>query len=173
MLWPSGTRESLAPIATNRLWKCTGTTGIPECFQPNILRRNERSSAEKLPGVFQTHFPICWNCYIAETYRRLYPDRIVNRNWNAERAASTFLRKRKNSRKTSARPDADASTLNHVSFPGPMKERVSEQVVPGPDVSRNRLLPNSPAKMIESIPCSRGTMDTQEAEKLGRHKRRC
>ncbi|MGB7728594.1 MAG: hypothetical protein WBL50_11210 [Candidatus Acidiferrum sp.] len=36
---------------------------------------------EKLPEIFQTYLPICWNCYIAETYRRLYPDRIVNRNW--------------------------------------------------------------------------------------------
>jgi len=37
--------------------------------------------AETLPRVFQTYLPVCWNCYIAETYRRENPDRLVDRTW--------------------------------------------------------------------------------------------
>jgi hypothetical protein len=36
---------------------------------------------EKLPEVFQTHLPVCWNCFIAETYRKQNADRVVNRGW--------------------------------------------------------------------------------------------
>jgi len=37
--------------------------------------------AEKIPEVLSTHSPVCWNCHIAETFRRLYPDMIVERPW--------------------------------------------------------------------------------------------
>jgi hypothetical protein len=37
--------------------------------------------AEKLPEVFERHLPVCWNCYIAETFRRQNPDRVLDRNW--------------------------------------------------------------------------------------------
>lgn len=37
--------------------------------------------AEKLPEVFQTHLPVCWNCYIAETFRRQNAERVLDRNW--------------------------------------------------------------------------------------------
>jgi hypothetical protein len=35
--------------------------------------------AEKLPEIFQTYGPVCWNCHIAETFRREHPDRFVDR----------------------------------------------------------------------------------------------
>jgi len=38
--------------------------------------------AEKLPEVFETHLPICWNCYIAETFRREHPELVLNRSWD-------------------------------------------------------------------------------------------
>ena len=37
--------------------------------------------AEKLPEVFRTHLPVCWDCYIAETFRRQNPDRVLDRAW--------------------------------------------------------------------------------------------
>jgi hypothetical protein len=37
--------------------------------------------AEKLPDVFQTHAPVCWNCHVAESFRREHPDRVVDRPW--------------------------------------------------------------------------------------------
>jgi hypothetical protein len=38
-------------------------------------------AAEQLPKIFETYLPVCWNCYIAETYRRQNPDRVLNRTW--------------------------------------------------------------------------------------------
>jgi hypothetical protein len=42
--------------------------------------------AQKLPEVFATHLPICWNCHIAETFRRQHPEMVTERRW--ERNAS-------------------------------------------------------------------------------------
>jgi hypothetical protein len=36
---------------------------------------------EQLPKIFESYLPVCWNCYIAETYRRKNPDRVLNRTW--------------------------------------------------------------------------------------------
>ena len=38
-------------------------------------------TAEKLPEVFSTHAPVCWDCHIAQTLRREHPDLIVDRPW--------------------------------------------------------------------------------------------
>jgi len=34
---------------------------------------------EKLPEFFETHLPVCWSCHIAETFRREFPERVVDR----------------------------------------------------------------------------------------------
>jgi len=34
---------------------------------------------EQLPEVFSTHRPICWNCHVTETFRRLHPELVVDR----------------------------------------------------------------------------------------------
>ncbi len=39
-------------------------------------------AAEKLPELFETHLPVCWSCHIAETFRREYPERVVDRPGN-------------------------------------------------------------------------------------------
>lgn len=36
---------------------------------------------EKLPEALETHSPVCWNCLIAERFRREHPERVVDRNW--------------------------------------------------------------------------------------------
>jgi hypothetical protein len=36
---------------------------------------------EQLPTIFETYLPVCWNCYIAETFRKQNVDRVTNRNW--------------------------------------------------------------------------------------------
>jgi hypothetical protein len=38
-------------------------------------------AAEKLPEMFATYLPVCWNCYIAETFRRQHPEMITERRW--------------------------------------------------------------------------------------------
>lgn len=35
--------------------------------------------AENLHGILKTHSPVCWNCHIAETFRREHPEMVVNR----------------------------------------------------------------------------------------------
>jgi hypothetical protein len=34
---------------------------------------------ETLPEVFATHAPVCWNCHIAESFRREHPELVVER----------------------------------------------------------------------------------------------
>lgn len=35
--------------------------------------------AEKLPQVFQSWWAVCWNCHVAETFRRQHPAMVVER----------------------------------------------------------------------------------------------
>jgi hypothetical protein len=35
---------------------------------------------ETLPDVLKTYLPVCWNCQVAETFRREYPELVVERN---------------------------------------------------------------------------------------------
>jgi hypothetical protein len=35
---------------------------------------------EKVPEVLETHFPVCWDCHITETFCREYPEKIVDRS---------------------------------------------------------------------------------------------
>lgn len=41
---------------------------------------------EKLPEVFASYLPVCWNCHIAETFRREHPDLVVDRPWRSQKA---------------------------------------------------------------------------------------
>lgn len=41
---------------------------------------------EKLPEVFSTHQPVCWNCHVTETFRRLHPELITDRPVNRKPA---------------------------------------------------------------------------------------
>jgi hypothetical protein len=34
---------------------------------------------ETVPSVLATHHPVCWNCHVAETFRRQHPDMVVER----------------------------------------------------------------------------------------------
>ena len=40
---------------------------------------------EQLPDIFATCQPVCWNCHIAENFRRLHPELVVNREPEAKR----------------------------------------------------------------------------------------
>jgi hypothetical protein len=39
--------------------------------------------AERVPEVLSTYLPVCWNCHIAETFRRLYPHLVTDRLRNS------------------------------------------------------------------------------------------
>ena len=36
-------------------------------------------SPRELPQIFSTHQPVCWNCHVAETFRRLHPNLVTDR----------------------------------------------------------------------------------------------
>ncbi len=36
-------------------------------------------SGDRLLVLFRTHLPVCWDCHVAETFRRLYPELVVDR----------------------------------------------------------------------------------------------
>jgi len=44
-----------------------------------ITRRWKDLPAETLPDVMATHYPVCWNCHIAETFRREHADLVIER----------------------------------------------------------------------------------------------
>ncbi len=35
---------------------------------------------ERLPDVMRSHTAVCWNCHVAETFRRQYPDLVIDRD---------------------------------------------------------------------------------------------
>jgi len=35
---------------------------------------------EQLPEIFGTYRPVCWNCHVAETFRRVHPELVVERH---------------------------------------------------------------------------------------------
>lgn len=58
---------------------------------PALLGQDFRTSEwknippEQLPKVFATHQPVCWNCHVAETFRRLHPELVVDRPLDPKR----------------------------------------------------------------------------------------
>lgn len=40
---------------------------------------------EELPRVFATHQPVCWNCHVAESFRRLHPELVTDRRLEPKR----------------------------------------------------------------------------------------
>lgn len=54
----------------------------PALLSPeHIAKQWNEIPAEKLAEVFETHLPVCWNCYIAETFRRQNAERVLDRTW--------------------------------------------------------------------------------------------
>ena len=44
---------------------------------------------DNLSMVLETHLPVCWDCYIAQTFRRDHPDLVVYRPWRNDIAGGT------------------------------------------------------------------------------------
>ena|SRR5438552_4091827 len=42
---------------------------------------------EKLPEIFASSQPVCWNCHVAETFRRLHPELVTDRRLEPRRMA--------------------------------------------------------------------------------------
>lgn len=55
---------------------------------PPALRSPEKTTVqwnevapERLLDVLETHQPVCWNCHVAESFRRAHPDLVTDRSW--------------------------------------------------------------------------------------------
>jgi hypothetical protein len=63
------------PMGTLRDWD-----HAPALLGPDFKTTEWRDiDAEKLPQVFGTHQPVCWNCHVAESFRRLHPQLVTDR----------------------------------------------------------------------------------------------
>jgi hypothetical protein len=51
-----------------------------KCPEGSLVRWTE-VSVENLSAVLETHLPVCWDCYIAQSFRRDHPDLVVYRPW--------------------------------------------------------------------------------------------
>lgn len=48
-------------------------------------------SPATLMEVLKTHGPVCWNCHIAQTFRREHPDLVIVRQPSCNRASATKM----------------------------------------------------------------------------------
>jgi len=37
---------------------------------------------EQLHEIFATYQPVCWDCHVTETFRRMHPELVVDRDWD-------------------------------------------------------------------------------------------
>lgn len=73
---------------------CGKKFGELEWLQPNpALMSADRVTSEwndipaaKIPEALATHMPVCWNCHIAETFRREHPDLVLDRGRHRARS---------------------------------------------------------------------------------------
>lgn len=42
---------------------------------------------EQLPEIFASHQPVCWNCHVTESFRRLHPELVTDRPLEIKRRA--------------------------------------------------------------------------------------
>jgi hypothetical protein len=47
--------------------------------EQGITREWRDIPATKIPEVLRTHLPVCWNCHIAERFRRQHPELVIER----------------------------------------------------------------------------------------------
>jgi len=40
---------------------------------------------EELPKLFSTYWPVCWDCHVTETFRRIHPELVISRDRGAHR----------------------------------------------------------------------------------------
>jgi hypothetical protein len=53
----------------------------PALLQPdNTTAEWKQFRPEQLPEIFSTFEPVCWNCHVAETFRRTHPELPIDRH---------------------------------------------------------------------------------------------
>ncbi len=53
---------------------------VPALIGPDLQTTEWKSvRPEQLPAVFASHKPVCWNCHVTESFRRLHPELVTDR----------------------------------------------------------------------------------------------
>ena len=52
----------------------------PESPSRDLVTWEQFARDERLPQMLESHLPVCANCVMAETFRRQYPDLVVDRS---------------------------------------------------------------------------------------------
>jgi hypothetical protein len=59
---------------------------VPALLGPDFRTCEWKDMApQDLPNVLSTHQPVCWNCHVAETFRRLHPRLVTDRAFEPKR----------------------------------------------------------------------------------------
>lgn len=54
----------------------------PAVMDPSgVMRPWQEVTPETLPSVLATHTPVCFDCYVAETFRRQHPELVLDNPW--------------------------------------------------------------------------------------------
>lgn len=71
------------PIGGLREWD-----HAPALLGPDFRTREWKEiRPEKLPETFATYQPVCWNCHVTESFRRLHPELVTDRPAETRRRA--------------------------------------------------------------------------------------
>jgi len=71
---------------------CGKTLGAVDWLEhkPGVLCPDRKTAlwtefrAEMIPEITATHLPVCWDCHVASTFRRQFPDLVVDRPWKKD-----------------------------------------------------------------------------------------
>ncbi len=59
---------------------------VPALLGPDhVTVEWNRISPQKLLEVFESHQPVCWNCHVAENFRRTHPELVTDRAYEPKR----------------------------------------------------------------------------------------
>ena len=54
----------------------------PTLMGPDLVTHEWSEIAPRdLPELLKTYWPVCWNCHVAETFRREHPGLVTDRDW--------------------------------------------------------------------------------------------
>ena len=60
----------------------------PESPSHDVVTWEQFARDERLPELLETHLPVCANCVMAETFRRQYPDLVIDRGEHGRHSPS-------------------------------------------------------------------------------------
>lgn len=75
-------REKSCVLCGKALGEMSWIEHRPALLGPDRVTLEWREiSAQNLPEILVTHWPVCWNCHVAEAFRRRHPHAVIDRPW--------------------------------------------------------------------------------------------